>query len=273
MPSPHRSLVGWGRAALFGAVVLASSCGGPKGGTDVGNGATATFDLGKYHPNAAGEGAQDEVRSFTLANGMRVDAFWLSLSEVSLQQGQCGAKPPKDAVDHPLVGNFVQEDVLSKPSEALSLPGAKQCSVRIELDAVDAADLPADAPAELAGASLFVRGVLPDQTPFIVRSTSRQVFHVDAPKDRPIEVANQDPFMIAFDVEDAIMSLELAELDVEDGIVLIDDQHNNKGLAKLKKSIRSRAALFRDSDANGVLSADESTADRVLATGTLLEDQ
>lgn len=235
----------------------------------MGNGATVTFDLGKYHPNSAQDTAG---KSFTLANGVQVDAFWLSVSEVSLQQGKCGAKAPKDAVDHPLVGNLVQADVLSKPSEALLVPSGKQCSVRIELDAVDPSDLPFGSPAELVGASLFVRGVLADQTPFIVRSTTRQVFHVDAPKDAPIEVAGEDPFMIAFDVEHALMSLELAELRSEDGVVLIDDEHNSKWLAKLKKSIRSQAVLFRDADADGVLSADESTVDKVLATGASIDE-
>ena len=69
---------------LVGGFVLSAlvSC-GPKGGTDVGNGATVKVDLRAYE-----EAPMTTGKSLKLASGVEIDAVWIGVRDLKLN-GEC----------------------------------------------------------------------------------------------------------------------------------------------------------------------------------------
>lgn len=254
----HASLV-------LGVLALASfghGC-GPRGGTDVGNGVTATFDLGAYENDTA-----NEVDPLLLDHGVRIEQLWISVGRFRLSRnGSCSSAdgPDKLALDGPLIADLTREDSAPGTSEEVFVDEAAYCRLRARLVPVDPSDLPEGAPAELGGAALLVVGTRADGVAFTVRSSSNVMLSLDTAQDHPFELAGREGLMIAFDAQAAANALDLDDLEVVDGVIIVDQRTNASKLAAFENALRKTAKLFRDEDADGLLSPTESAVDKALA--------
>jgi hypothetical protein len=253
------------RQAVAAGLVAATMFGcGPRAGTDVGNGATSTFDVGAYK-----SGLTPKSHPVPFADGVVVTEAWLSVGEFRLLPGAgCGNSDLDGplALEGPITADLTHEDAASGRSEEVEVQAGAYCQLRAEVEPVDEpGSLPDDAPAELVGAALFVRGVRADGVPFTVRSTRGITLRLDAPDQAPFNLAGENALVVAFDLEAAVAALELDAL--EGPSIAIDENAEPQRLTGLEGSLREGARLFRDLDADGVLSADEAEPGRALAVG------
>jgi hypothetical protein len=252
----HGLLVGCGFAAL------AFAC-GPRSGTDVGNGATTTFDVGAYKTKS---GSQTDA--LTLESGVSIETFWISTGSFRLMPGAgCTGPTGNGKIDHegPIVADLLQADAAPGRSEPVEIDAGDYCQLQAELEPVDASELPTGAPNELVDAVIFISGTRADGTPFTVRSGRGVELQLDAPEGAPFEMVGENALTIAFDLETMILSLELDEVDGES--IVIDETSDPPRLAAFENSVRGSARLFRDEDEDGVLDEEESTPGKALALG------
>ncbi|NUP08026.1 MAG: hypothetical protein HOW73_18425 [Polyangiaceae bacterium] len=252
-----------GLLVTFGIVAAGLGC-GPRGGTDVGNGVTATFDVSAYK----GAGT-DEVS--TLSSGARVDAFWISVAGFRLLPGAgCTGSSGEGqlTLDGPIVANLAEQDAAPGSSDDVAVDGGEYCRLRASLEQASASDLPPGAPASLEGASLYLEGVRADGTPFRLRSKRKVSLQLDAPEGTSFELAGDSHLVVAFDLEEAVASLDLDTLDGDDEIV-IDETIEPQRLTAFEGSLRTAARLFRDEDDDGILSEAEASPGKALARGEL----
>jgi hypothetical protein len=116
-----------------------------------------------------------------------------------------------------------------------------------------------DAPPELEGHSIFVRGARADMTPFVIRSQLTSEADLRAPKDKPFRVKSATSALIlGFDVGMWLEDLDLDALQPgTDGTIAIDEDHEQATLAAFEKHVNEAMDLYRDHNADGTLDATE----------------
>jgi hypothetical protein len=251
------ALVGLGFASL---VSLSSGC-GPRSGTDVGNGATVTFDAHGFErkPKA-------QERSLVLGSGDRVDELWIVVEKFRLSQGGA-CDTDEDVEDVAAEGPFVAEVLEGGIVGALptaDLTAGDYCRLRLDLHELREDEVPAGAPADLAGYAVLVRGERADGVPFVVRSKQGVEFKLDA-KSGSFEVADGLPFLLGLELGSLIGSLELATLDGPS--IVVDPETNPDQLKAFRDALRESVRLFEDQDRDGALSDTESAESEELAVG------
>jgi hypothetical protein len=239
---------------------LFASC-GPRGGTDVGNGATVKLNLRGYQKPASSAAA------ITLASGTEVDTLWIAVADVRLQAGaRCGQNDNVDDTidfDGVAVADLLDAGVLGPRPEFVEASGP-HCRLRMDLHPIAAEELPQGAPAELVGHALLIRGSRADGVPFIARSNLPGQLRLDSRQDSFAVADGDDAFIVGFDLVAVVESLELDTFEGEE--IVIDDRTEPDIVAKLNKELRKSATLFRDGDDDGVLSAAESADAAALAS-------
>jgi hypothetical protein len=252
----HGLLVGCGFAAL------AFAC-GPRGGTDVGNGATTTFDVGAYKTKS-GAGTD----ALTLESGVEIETFWISTADFRLLPGSgCTGPTGTGKIDHegPIVADLLQADPAPGRSEPVEIDAGDYCRLQAQLEPVGSDELPAGAPSELVDAVIFVTGTRADGPPFTVRSGRSVELQLDAPDGAPFEMLGDNALAVAFDLEAMVGALDLDAAEGES--IVIDETTDPPRLAAFENSVRGSARLFRDENQDGVLDDDESSPGKALALG------
>lgn len=248
------------RSALLAfGLMLAASC-GPKGGTDVGNGATVSFNVRGYE-----EPAMSGAQSLTLENGVQLDAVWVAIDQFRLQRGAgcTGADSPDVDFEGPAVADLLDAGVVGGLPQ-FDVEGGEYCRLRVNLHDVAAEELPPGAPPELAGSSVVVIGRRADGVPFTIRTAQRMELRLDA-VGSPFELAGEEPLILGFDLRALIDSVEL---DTFTGpSILIDATNTPSVIAQFDQAVRTGASLFRDDNADGVLSPPEHAQGKALARG------
>ncbi len=245
---------------ILGALVTAAllSC-GPKGGTDVGNGATVSFNVRGFQAPPAG-GAQSVV----LASGVEVDALWIAVERFRIRPGEeCNASADGEReVLGPLVVDLLST-VRAEALPELAVPSGPYCRVRLDLHEVALEELPPGAPAELAEHAVMVTGRRSDGVPFTARTNLSTEFRLDA-KDEPVLIAaGENALIIGYELDGLVASLDL---DSHAGpTIMIDDASAPQTVAAFDKALRAAARLFRDEDEDGALSPSESAPGKELA--------
>lgn len=251
------------RYFALSALLCASSC-GPKGGTDVGNGATVTFDLSGYEDATGQTGSSSQA--LTLTSGIRVDEVWVAVERFQLEAGT-GCEGPEAGdvdVEGPVVRNLIAPGAgLGQDGLAEIEPGP-YCRLRLELHEVSNKELPAGAPSDLAGAAILVRGARADGVAFTVRSRQGVEFRLDA-KNGSFEISGKEDFFVGFELGALIAALDLDSLGP--AAIVIDDQTNSERLDGFNDALQTSARLFRDENENGALDTSESSDEKELAEG------
>jgi hypothetical protein len=242
---------------LFASLVCAGlwSC-GPKGGTDVGNGATATvsFNLRAVEDS---EGTSSAY-VVTLKNGVKVDAVWIAVEHFELRAGEdCGGDVGENVTyEDRAIANLLTAGIAGE-RPVFDVPPGAYCRLRMRLHKVAANDVPSDAPAELAGNSILITGRRGDGVPFTVASKQNVNFRLDA-NDASFDIEGDQPFILAFSLLAMIDSLEL---DSYPGpTIVIDDASEPQVVNEFDRALREAVTLHRDTNADGALSAEEGSA-------------
>jgi hypothetical protein len=264
----HQSMLSSRRA--LAVMALAMTACGPRGGTDVGNGATVSFDLSGYEaktPIDTTDATGSQKQAITLTTGDTVDEVWIAVERFQLQPGATcsGADTTATTYDGPLIVNLLDGNPMA--SDKIAIQSGSYCRLRLELHEVDATELPAGAPQELAGASLLMRGHRADGVPFTVRSRQHVEFRLDAGSGGAFVLEGDNPLIVGFELGSMVRALDLGPLGTLP--IVIDDKTNVDRLNGLDKALRSAATLFRDEDEDGELGEDESAPGKEIAEGQL----
>lgn len=255
-------------AAANLCVLTLTSC-GPRGGTDVGNGATVTFDMRGFEEKPAPEDAgKAKPASLQLATGDRIDELWIVVDRFKLRaDGKCaaGEEEPTEPVD--AKGPFVAEVLSTGIVGALpvaTVPEGAYCRFEMSLHALEPEEAPMSAPAELVEATVLMRGERADGTPFVVRSAKGASFKLNA-VDEPFTVRDGTPFFLGVELSSLVESLDLDSLDGAE--IVVDDTSNEDRLADFEDALKSAVRLFEDQDRDGDLSVEEAAPGATLAEG------
>jgi hypothetical protein len=249
-------------AACFGSALHAC---GPKGGTDVGNGAAVRYNLRAY-----GQVSPDGAQPIVLPGGVEVDAVWVVAGSLRLKAvGACaaddedadddggegdGAAARELRYDAPIVANLLDQGVLGEHPELEGAAG-KYCQLQVSLEGLDAAALPPSAPAELAGSSVVVRGRRADGVAFVASTRSPIKLKLQA-KRFTFEVPNGDnAHIVGFDLSAMVAALGLETL--QGAAIVVDETSAPERVKAFDRAVKGSAKLFRDGDGDGALSAAE----------------
>ncbi len=233
-----------------------ASC-GPRSGTDVGNGATVTFDLRGFEdkPNDPEDAQQN---SLLLTGGTRVDEVWVVVDRFKLSaKGKCAKDdvPDNDEFDAkgPFVAEILSTGVLGSLPMA-SVPEGEYCRFEMRLHELSEAEAPASAPSDLVGFAVLMRGERADGTPFMVRTNHPVHFRLDA-TESSFSVSDGRPFLLGFELSRLVQSLDLATLEGDE--ILVDSMNHAERLKDFDKALRHAPRLFEDQDGDGDLSEKE----------------
>lgn len=248
----------WLRYALAIALSLGAGC-RARGGTDVGNGATASFDLGAYKPSATPISLD--------AQGPRVDTFLLAVEDFRLRRGSScsGDESSPVVLDGPLVGDLLAPDP-TQERDTIELASGAYCSLRASTAEIPAGLLPSSLASD-GPVTVYVAGARADGVPFTVVLEQPLNLKLLSPSESPIELRDGSGFVLAFDLDAAIAALQLDALD--GAPIRVDGKTNNAALSAFTNSLRKSASLFSDDNEDGVLDVPESSADKTLARGEL----
>ncbi len=246
---------------------MLASC-GPRGGTDVGNGATVTFDLRGFEEKPDAEDPDSaKPKSLVLTNGDRVDELWIVVEKFKLSaSGKCtDAEPSSEDADAegPFVAEVLSEGVLGALPMA-SVPAGEYCRLEMALHELEQDEAPSAAPDDLIGSAVVMRGQRADGTPFTVRTKQGVKFTLDA-VDASFSVADGAPFLLGIELSGLVSSLDLSSLDGPE--IVIDSESNQDRLKDFDGALREAARLFEDQNGDGDLSEQESGPDAALAKG------
>lgn len=251
------------------SVLVLASC-GPRGGTDVGNGATVTFDLRGFEEKPKDpEDAQQN--SLVLTSGTRVDELWVVVDRFKLSaKGKCAKDdvPENDEFDAkgPFVAEILSTGVLGSLPMA-SVPEGEYCRFEMRLHELSEAEAPASAPSDLVGFAVLMRGQRADGTPFTVRTKQPVQFRLDA-TESTFSVSDGRPFLLGFELSRLVQSLDLAT--VEGDEILVDPMNDPERLKDFDEALRHAPRLFEDLDGDGDLSEQETNS--ALAEGQSDDD-
>ncbi len=236
----------WQYICILACSLLAASC----VGTEVGNPQDENADVSVQFTGVE----QPLPNALTLSSGVRIDEAWLVFSEASVElASQCDEDGEID-VEEPFAVELVGGSELPAPN-MFTRPKNSYCRFELELDPLDAADLPEGVPAELANTSVLVRGVRADGTPFELRSTIEDSIEIegDFAFDR-----TEESLLVAFALDRWFVDAGLSDL--EGTPIVIDAENNADVLEAVGDNIPGSALLIRDENKDGAAQATELAA-------------
>ncbi len=168
-----------------------------------------------------------------------------------------------------LVGDIVANDPI-REAPALELSPGSYCHMSVDLEPAAS-----DAPPEIAGASVFIEGSRSDGNPFVATLDKKLKLHLDARGGSPFVLDDGNALVVAFDVDDAVASLALDDVEIDPAVagpdgppIVVDASKDPSRVAQLEKSIRKTVSLYRDEDADGLFDDAESAEGKALAIGS-----
>lgn len=246
-------------AAVVAVAPLVESC-RTTTGTDVGNGVVISLNMTAYEA-APAAGA----KSIQLSTGVTVDELWVVTSKLRFRQGtDCSADEAAIDDPGPRVADLAGPGFVGGAIDVKRETGP-YCRLRLEFDPIKADSLPAGAPAELADASVLMRGHRSDGTPFLVRSKMSGEFRLD-PKGASFDIVEgQSALVIGFEIGKVTSALGLDSLGGNP--IQIDDQNNQDALKAFEDALKASGGLFRDGNDDGTLEPGERASGQEIAQG------
>jgi hypothetical protein len=244
------------RSMAVAVALSGAGCSNPSTGIDVGNGAAVAINLRGYEAPPA-----PKPQGLTLSSGVRVDACWMGVERLRLRPGSdCSGGDAETDVVGPLVAEIVEVGILGGAAR-YTVPAGPFCRFVLRFHVIRDKELPAGAPSVLADRSIVVQGARADGTPFTVASGRNDALSLDA-KGGSFELeAGEHGLFVAFELGAAVAALDLGGATGD----TIDDKSEPERLAAFEAALTDAARLFRDADADGKLSASESSPGAELA--------
>ncbi|QDG50924.1 hypothetical protein FIV42_09315 [Persicimonas caeni] len=220
-------------------------------GTDVGNPqdeqANVELEVAGYTETRSG--------ALTLEDGLRIDTAWIVLSQFRFRSvDDCEDETlPYDVTDPVVVDLLADQPTYDAP--LFTKPAGDYCKLDVGFSQVDADALPAGAPGELAGLSLFVEGARADGVEFRIEADLDDKFHLSGVLE-DFELVGDQHLIVGFALDEWINESQLDNVSDQDPIV-ISSEENPEMMGSFKASIKRSARLFRDENNNRRLDANE----------------
>lgn len=226
-------------------------------GTDVGN-PVVDVELALYEPSFPAEpaaAARTTVRPGEAAT-VTIEEAWVAIDRVRLRAAAaCEGQAELEIADA-----FALDLLAPGPIPRLAMlevTATDYCRFELRWASAEADELPAGAPAELAGASIYLAGTRGDGAPFVLRSDRGDELRLDAIGGGfPIDHATGALF-VAFSGQALLAGVNLEAAALEGGVARIEDGSNDDQLAAFEANLEAAVRLFDDDDNDGELDPDE----------------
>lgn len=235
-------------AALLGASCVATDVGNPQDEPEV-----ATVELSIV-------ALEDEVpNALVLDDGLTLTHAWVVTKRLRFEACEAaeGEERAEELNERQEWEEVVATDLLSGTSlprvPRLQQPAGGFCSFEAEVHSVTLAELPAGAPRELAGHSMFVRGLRKDGSPFEVFADFTEQASLEGDLQVPV---GSSQWMLGFAVNSWLSQSDVAALE---GVppLRIDDDENSDVLDRFVENARRSIRLGRDVDGDRTFDGDE----------------
>ena len=251
------------RYLLSAIFILALALGGCVG-TDVGNPGEGAAEV---ELDARGYDSQSNPGSLTLESGLRIDSAWLSMDGYQFKGGE-GCENTTDAIEKPILVDVVSNTTVTEtPSFDISV--GDYCELDIAF-VPWSGDVPDGAPAQMQGLSILVEGARSDGTEFVLRSDADNFIQLAAQNNVFALNEGREPLIVGFAIDEWFNEQTLDIIDAGGSSIEIDAEANTSVLAQFQGDLRRSGRLFRDDDANGMLSFAERM--QALARGRAPDD-
>lgn len=192
----------------------------------------------------------DEPRTY-------VKQAWIVVGDVRFVQKATCETPPKEA-DIP--GPVTIELVWKPKALDFAVEDTDYCRVIFPLRRAKAPL--GNAPPELEDHSIFIKGERADMTPFQIRSRIISEADIRAAKGKSFRVKDAaSALILGFDLGMWLKDIDLDKLEPNaDGVILIDEDHEQDSLALFEDRVNQAMDLFRDKNDDGNLDASEEKA-------------
>lgn len=259
-PRLRRGALGFAIVVGLALAPLVESCRATTG-TDVGNGVVISLDMTGYEaPPAAG------AKAIQLSSGVMVDELWVVTSRFRFHQGSdCSVDENEVDVLGPLVADLAGRGFVGGPRD-INRKSGSYCRLKLEFAPIQAKDIPAGAPMDLADASILMRGRRSDGTPFVVRSRLGGELKLD-PKSATFDIPQgQESLIIGFEI--GAMTKALALDTLKGNPILVDDANNKAALQDFEAAVKAAGGLYRDGNDDGALEPAERASGQEIASGS-----
>lgn len=211
----------------------------------VGNGADVQIHMSGYDERGSDT-------SLALADGVIIEELLVAVRRIRFTPGSACEEVEDEQVDleGPFTADLAGDGVLGTTPVFTAAAGSF-CRVRLEYHVAGDGQVPAD----LAGASIFVRGTRADGVPFTVRSRVGDRVEIESDDGGFTLPAGTHPLHLAFAVGGPVAALSLDSLGA--GPITIDDDENADQLDRFEEEMVEAIRLFRDADGDGRLSIEE----------------
>ena len=187
---------------------------------------------------------------------VRVDAAWLVLDDAHFV-GAESCEPDAQAEGHVKglgVGDHATEEA---PTTGFQLDFGDYCALQLPFRRAVDAELPAEAPAALAGHSILVQGELSDGTAFEIASAQERIFLIGAAQTHLHLGPDRSTLLVGFDVAVWFDGLDLSQAAPGDaGVVRISESEHPDLLAAFEANLAAGIALYEDPELSGVVAQD-----------------
>lgn len=226
-----------------------------SGGTDIGNPETSVTT------HFLGYDSQEQPGGLTLDSGITIDAAWIVVEQIALEDdASCGADPTIDDAG-PIVLNLLEGTEFPR-TPTFTRPSGPYCELGLKLVALDNADLlPADAPPALVTNSVVITGTTDGlllDLPFRIEVALDDELVLLPTGDAITLEGDQASFIVGFALE-LVVTVDL--LESVGGVVeiVLDPSSDAALLEELGVSLQNSAQLFLDSNLDGDLDSNETT--------------
>lgn len=229
-------------------------------GTAHADDATVRISLAAYSSDPASVGFTSS------ASGIRIDAIWVSMTDIRFQ--------PTSACDAPSVplvtSGPITADLTQRPTSDVSavLPSGRFCA--LDLSWRQSSGRTQGAPGVLRGASVVVQGRRPDGLRFVLRTRLRSSPRLRALELRGFSLTGATHLILAADIAHWMSGLDLSTAETSGTDtrweVRIDETTNSELLERFQQNLDGGLSLFGDANADRIL--DEAERAHPLATGS-----
>ena len=230
-------------------------------GTDVGN-PVVDIDFALHSDESST--SITYTHSAISAGPIAVTDGWVSVAEIRLRSGaECA-----DELELEIPSGVPVDLFASGSAEGLSdfmLQENDYCRLSVTWDGFTG-QLPAQAPAELAGSAIVLQGTRTDGTKFLLWSDQDEKLLFDARNGTfPIASSTQG-FIVGLNATKLFDGIDLDTAIVSsNGIIRISPTDNEKILDTFQRNLSNASKLFEDRDDDGDLNPDEHEEDDIIA--------
>lgn len=199
---------------------------------------------------------ETQQNALILDNGMQLHAVWLVLDEFRFRHADNCQEETSFDVAEPIVIDLLAEE-RSYEAPTFTKVAGEYCQLDLGFGQVDDSEaLPEEAPQELLGNSVLVKGRRTDGVKFYISANFGDEFFLDGAVENFRLEQDFESLVVGFALNEWVNTASLDAIEGEDPIV-IDTQSHAELLDEFHTAVKRSARLFSDQNRNGRVDPDE----------------